>query len=225
MQKWLSHFPLLAFLIVVASAYFLLPSLLSGLVLSLLGIVFLVYSVFQKFPGEQSEQRNQKKFVVVSITIGIFMGILTSSLLLILFSAAATGKNPGQFIQIIFPLLLSIAVYFAHRHANRKKQFYAQYGLNYEEEMEEAAMRESENSTDPIFYQYKDTIKLLYLLALDESVTLESLNTKYKELAGLYHPDRLKEMGEKQRQIAEAEFKRITHAKEVIKGKINDGTL
>ncbi len=197
----------------------------SALFVSILGICYLVFQTFNGFPGEESKQKNDKKFIVMSLGLGAFIAMIVISLLIILFFAAALGLNATGFIQIAFPFILIVTILISIQVVEKRKENYLQYGLGYEEEMEKASMKESETSADPIFYNYKDTVKLLYLLGLDESVTLDSLNQKYKELAGLYHPDRLGGLGEKQREVAEEEFKRITHAKEVIKGKIENGTL
>ena len=61
-----------------------------------------------------------------------------------------------------------------------------------------------------------DTGKLLFLLNLEAPLTADKLKKRYREISLLYHPDRLAQMSEKQREVAEAEFKRLTNAKELL---------
>ena len=162
-------------------------------------------------------------------TFCFFLGYGTSALFLILgvvgasFFAAVTGFDMskvliGSFIPL-HTISLMLATWFFSKEVERLKY----YGLDYQNNFHESG--HDEDFVDASEPEKLETLKMLTILDLDTKVGSKNLKNRYFELSKLYHPDRLAQLKDEDRQVAEIEFKRIKKAYDFLQQQIKEGKL
>lgn len=186
----------------------------SMLILFLAEIYLFAYTLI-KFPGERGPLKNKKISLSFQIGTGIFLGGVIIGTVASFFFAAITGIRIESVLTLGFSLTFMTSFYLGLNAVTKRKEAYRYYGLSFEEDMVGPTDFSGNRSDSGVSDEF-DTEKLLFLLNLEAPLTRAKLKERFHEISLLYHPDRLAQMSEKQRSIAEAEFKRLTNAKELL---------
>ena len=150
-----------------------------------------------------------------------FLGYGNSALFLILgiivafFFAAVTGLNISNVLFVSFIPLHTISLILATWFFSKEVERLKFYGLDYQNNINEG--EQDEDLTEISGPEKMEMLKMLTILDLDTRVKFKDLKKRYFELSKLYHPDRLSQLHDDDRQVAEIEFKRIKKAYEYLK--------
>ena len=186
-----------------------------SMLILLVAEIYLLVFTFIKFPGESGPLKNRKISLSFQIGTGIFLGGVIVGTVASFFFAAIPGIRIESVLTLGFSFSFMISFYLGINAVTKRKEAYLYYGLSFEEDMvgpSDFSGFQSETHSHAEF----GTGKLLFLLNLEAPLTADKLKKRYREISLLYHPDRLAQMSEKQREVAEAEFKRLTNAKELL---------
>ena len=180
--------------------------------------VWVIYSI-QKMPRHLIGWRRKLPFISF-LGFGLSLLIFVLLLVVLTFVAAVTGLDISKiyFYTVIplYSLSLFIALIFQSKEISRL----ATFGLDYGERIE-SRVTEDDITTQGM----GETLAMLNLLDLSPDLKMMDLKKRYKELVKLYHPDRLSQMTDEDKLVAEKEFKRFKRAYELVKKQIEDGKL
>ena len=123
-----------------------------------------------------------------------------------------SANDTGLSFIPLHTLSIFISTWFFSKEITRLKYF----GLDYRENIQ------FEESEDDDANDKNQVLLMLTVLDLKPNVKINELKKRYFDLSKLYHPDRLNNLKEGEKKIAEKEFKRIKKAYELIKQHISN---
>lgn len=198
----------------------------NAIVVYLVELPFWILFTFFKMPKAESslEAVRKNRFIFcVSLGFGTSILFVIIGVILALFFSAVAGLDMVKVLTVSFlPLhVISIALstWFFSKEIARLNYF----GLDYHSKIE--GSDNEEETLDVSEPDKLEIVKMLTVLSLDAHVKLGNLKNRYFELSKIYHPDRLNQMKQDDRKIAEKEFKRIKKAYEFLKEKLENGDL
>lgn len=166
-------------------------------------------------PKEDGWRKEATRITFFSFGMSFAIGVI--GLLVIAFFAAATGQNWGLFGRVGSSLFVALGEYVALGYIIGEIRNFLVFGIKYLDNMEIKTNRNMDFTESSFFNENKELVHHLSILNLSENHSEEDLQKRYRELASLYHPDRMNNMSERQKQIAEAEFKRIKTSYDYLK--------
>ena len=181
------------------------------------------YLKIPKADGQNSQKWRERYLFCLFLGFGISILVLIIALVIASFFAAVTGKDMALVLINSFVPLHIISLIFGTWFFAKEIERLKYFGLDYQETIDDR-----ETFEEPLDIGHPDkveTLKMLTILNLDNRIGTNELKNRYFELSKLYHPDRLNQMGQEDRQVAENEFKRIKRAYEFIKKQIESGEL
>lgn len=147
---------------------------------------------------------------------GLSFAIYILSLLTMAFFFAVTGFGWSPISRIFTVFGIALGEYFALNYIFGEIRNFKLFGIDYLENME----IRTEKSDGQQLVTDKELAFHLTILNMDENYTEDGLNQRFKELATLYHPDRLNKMSESGQKVGTEEFKRIRTSYEYLKDKL-----
>lgn len=169
-------------------------------------LIFALYIVSIRV-GNLAFDKQFKFSLIMGLTILSFTFLV--SLLFLFFIISALGIKFINVSHILPTIFFSICFFLAIHFVNRESliiHFFGEGGASYSQQ---AAYDEEDSSLN-------EREKAYLILDLPLGCDDERVKVRFRELSMLYHPDRLANLSDKQKKVAEQEFNRLKKARDII---------
>ena len=187
------------------------------------GWLLITFFKMPKARGEDQPRWISRFFFCFFLGLGTSILFLIVAMVVVLFFTAVTGFDMSYALKSTFipthSISLALATWFFAKEIERLKYF----GLDYQNNIQDSDFANEFN--DVSRPEKMETLKMLTILDLKSNVGMKELRARYFHLSKLYHPDRLMELNDTDRKVAEDEFKRIKNAYEYLLSQIESGEL
>jgi len=191
-------------------------------------IAFLNYNVLLLYAWLNSNWRYNNKTIRIGLKSSFFSLILYNFILILMKTFKAMSSEEISFLNyiasifafhgsslIFFLIILSFFIlikWIKEGFDDNRNQFHSKQKNKYYD-----SNHKYDSQNNDTFNIYKSKTKYFGILGVKEGAPIEEIKTAYKKKMREYHPDRVNDLGEDIKNLAENKAKRINEAYEALK--------